>query len=188
MRLFVAVWPPPGAVAELLRAVEEQRPGPADLRWTPSSQWHLTLAFLGQVPGGRDATGASLEPRLARAAARGEPIRLRLRGAGRFGDRILYTGVDGDTDALRRLAASVGAAARRAGIDMDDRPYRPHLTLARAGRETDLHPLVAALQGFEGVHWVASELTLVHSRPSDGVGRPPRYDILTSWPLGGPPA
>src|SRR5689334_24617878 len=113
MRLFVAVWPPSDAVAELDAAVTALRDHGRALRWTVPAQWHLTLTFLGDVTGD---DVRELSERLSRAAARHPPLRLRFRGGGRFGRRILFTQVDGDRDPLRRLAAATSAAARRTGL------------------------------------------------------------------------
>ena len=181
MRLFVALWPPPDAVAELLAAVDEVRADAPGLRWTRPEQWHLTLAFLGEVA---DDKRQELEERLARAAGRHPPLTLRFAGGGRFGTRVLFTRVDGDRAPLTRLAASVSAAARRSRIPVDDRPYRPHLTLAR-GRDDDLRPLAARLDAFTGVAWTVNRLDLVQSRLGQGPDRTARYVSLASWPLAG---
>ena len=181
MRLFVAVTPPPDAIDELRVATAELRAARPELRWTRPEQWHLTVAFLGEVD---DRARLDLVERLARAAARHGPLTLALHGAGRFGDGVLWTRVAGDVEPLRRLVASVRAAARRARLAVEDRPYRAHLTLARSRDGADLRPAVDALSGFAGRTWTAAELHLVHSdfgsRP-DGTAH---YETLVSWPLG----
>jgi 2'-5' RNA ligase len=182
MRLFVAVSPPDHAVAELRSATAAMRSAHPQPRWTPPDQWHLTVAFLGEVG---DEARADLSARLGRTAARHPPMRLALHGAGRFGDRVLWTGVAGDVGALRGLAASVRAAARRTGIAVEDRPYQPHLTLAFGRDGADLRPLVAALSGFAGSTWTAGELHLVRSHLGAGPGRPSRYEAISTWPLTG---
>jgi 2'-5' RNA ligase len=182
MRLFVAVTPPPEAIDELRSATARLHSAGPKLRWTRPEQWHLTLAFLGEVA---DAARADLTVRLGRTAARHPPVRLALQGAGRFGDRVLWTRVVGDVAALRQLAASVGAAARRAGLVLDDRPYRPHLTLARGREGADLRPAVDALAGFAGSAWTAAELHLVRSRLAAGPDRTSRYELVESWALTG---
>ena len=188
MRLFAAVLPPPAAVAELAAALAPVRrlPGADDLRWTATEGWHLTLAFLGEVP---DTVRPELAERLARAARRHGPHPLRLTGGGRFGDRALWAGADGDTAGLSRLAASVRAAARRAGAPADEeRGFRAHLTLARAGRsaQVPLRPFADALAAFQGSPWTAHTLSLVSSAlPRSGVpGEQPRYTVVEAWPLG----
>jgi RNA 2',3'-cyclic 3'-phosphodiesterase len=190
MRMFVALLPPPAATAELAAALDAVRglPDAGRLRWTAREGWHLTLAFLGEVP---DPARSGLDERLGRAARRHGPYDLRLAGAGRFGDRALWAGAEGDLTAVGRLADSVRAAARRAGVTADEEyGFHPHLTLARALRGADvrLRPFVDALAGFRGPAWTAADLHLVAVLPPrSGVpGEQPRYRTTASWPLGRP--
>jgi 2'-5' RNA ligase len=128
MRLFVAVTPPRPVVLELRAALLTLPHDNPRVRWCRPETWHVTLAFLGEVP----ADGLlDLTERLGRAAARNTPMELALAGGGHFGGRTLWTGVQGDRDRLGRLAESVTSVARRCHIKVDERPFRPHLTLAR---------------------------------------------------------
>ncbi|GHF17750.1 RNA 2',3'-cyclic phosphodiesterase [Streptomyces morookaense] len=187
MRLFVAVTPPPSAVAELAAAVAPLRslPGAGRLRWAGPDTWHFTLAFLGEVD---EERLPELAERLARAAHRHPPHELRFAGGGRFGDRILWAGVQGETDTLRGLARSAAAGARRAGVAVDDRrPFHPHLTLARSATgRVALAPYAAGLADFRGTPWTAGRLELIRSRlPAGGVpGERPRYELVEAWDLG----
>ncbi|MFI5756204.1 RNA 2',3'-cyclic phosphodiesterase [Streptomyces sp. NPDC051569] len=186
MRLFAAVLPPTGAIEELDRAVERARdiPGADDLRWTGPAGWHFTLAFLGEV---EERLLPELTERLERAAHRTEPFPLRVHGGGHFGGRALWAGAAGGIDELRLLAERAGAAARRAGVSMEEHHrYHPHLTLARGAEDTDLSPYAETLDGFEGMSWEVAELVLVRSRlPVDGVpGERPRYETVLRCPLG----
>ncbi|MFD6970881.1 RNA 2',3'-cyclic phosphodiesterase [Streptomyces sp. NPDC059949] len=184
MRLFAAVLPPEAAVAELARAVD----GVHDdrLTWTARAGWHFTLAFMGEV---RDDVLPELHTRLERAAHRTPPFPLRLHGCGHFGDRALWVGAAGELPALRMLAERADAAARRAGVPMDQhRRYTPHLTLARShSASTPLRPYLDALADFEGTPWQVDTLSLVRSNlPVSGVaGEQPRYETVRSWPLAG---
>jgi 2'-5' RNA ligase len=184
VRLFVALWPPPDAVAELLAAVDELRAEHPHLHWAAPEQWHLTLAFLGEVP---DDRRPDLDERLARAATRYPPLALRFAGGGRFGARVLFTRVDGDREPLIRLTGSVAAAARRSRIAVDDRTYRPHLTLARSRGADDLRPLAARLEPFTGGSWTATHVDLVESRLGRRAGQKAHYQKVASWPLAGRP-
>ncbi len=183
MRLFVALTPPAAVVEELRDTVAALRPLAPELRWARPEQWHLTLAFLGEVPEG---PRADLAERLGRAARRHSPIALSCRGGGRFSGRVLWTRVDGDRDALRRLVGSTRAAARRSGLVVDERPYRPHITLARSSAPVDLRPLVERLAAFRGTPWFADTLHLVHSELGAGPDRTARHEPVASWRLSEP--
>ncbi|MEU9011119.1 RNA 2',3'-cyclic phosphodiesterase [Streptomyces sp. NPDC048479] len=187
MRLFAAVLPPAPAVGELALAVDRLRSLPAAdrLRWTGRESWHFTLAFMGEV---EDALLPELHERLGRAARRTHPLALRLHGGGRFGQRALWVGAAGGLEEMRLLAERADAAARRAGIGMEEhRRYQAHLTIARSRDEADLRPYVEGLDTFEGTPWEVAELALVRSNlPVSGVpGEQPRYETVGSWPLGG---
>ncbi|MGH3631387.1 MAG: 2'-5' RNA ligase family protein, partial [Sciscionella sp.] len=63
------------------------------------------------------------------------------------------------------LAGSVAGTAAAAGTPPVGawRRFRPHLTLARCGRATDVSDVVAALADLHGAPWTAADITLVHS-------------------------
>ena len=105
MRAFVALIPPAAVLAELAAALAPVQAAHPDLRWTPAGQWHLTLAFLGEIDGDALDEGVlpDLTARLARAARRHPPPELALSGAGRFGDRVLWTRVRGELRRARRV-------------------------------------------------------------------------------------
>ncbi|MDT9692269.1 RNA 2',3'-cyclic phosphodiesterase [Streptomyces sp. P9(2023)] len=187
MRLFAAVLPPREQLTELAQVVDRlsHLPGADKLRWTSRPGWHFTLAFMGEV---EDELLPDLHARLARAAHRTQPFPLRLHSGGHFGRAVLWTGAAGDLDEMRLLAERADAAARRAGVPMDEhRRYQAHLTVARARDGVDLRPFVDALTPFEGTRWQVADLALVRSNlPTGGVpGEQPRYETVATWPLGG---
>ncbi len=182
MRLFVAVYPSAPAVDSLRAAL----PRDDALRWTPAEQWHLTLVFLGEVAEDRVP---ELRERLGRAASRSTPMQLGFGAAGTFPKqarhgRVLWSAVTGDVDELTRLAERCAAAARRTGVTVEDRPFRAHLTLARARQPTaDMTADVAALADYAGPGWPAEEVVLVRSH----LGRVVRHEPVQSWRLAGRP-
>jgi len=183
MRLFVAIVPPAGVLAALAAAVEPLRTAAPDLRWASASSWHLTLAFLGEVD---ERILPELSTRLERAARRHPPQVLSIAGGGAFPAasraRVLWAGIRADNRALRSLAGSVAAGARRAGAPPPDetRKYSPHLTLARCRQPADVSTLTAALAGFTSAAWTADSVRLIRSYPGSG---PPQYDDVAAWPL-----
>ncbi|MBO0693347.1 MAG: RNA 2',3'-cyclic phosphodiesterase [Acidimicrobiaceae bacterium] len=156
-RMFVAVWPPPEVIATL---AELREPGEEGLRWTPSTNWHVTLRFLGEV-------GDDEVPALCHAlegAVTGElPCHAALGPATvRLGRAVLIVPVAG----LDPLGAAVTDATGGFGQPSEDRPFVAHLTVAR-GRAGLPVPRRLAGRLVEGA-WDVNEVTLVRSRLGRG--------------------
>jgi 2'-5' RNA ligase len=186
VRLFVAIVPPAAVLAELAAAVAALRAARPELRWTGPDDWHLTLAFLGEVP---ERVLPELAVRLGRAAGRHQAQRLALRGGGAFPRparaTVLWAGIQAGAG-LAPLAASVAAGARRAGAPPpdEDHRYRAHLTLARSRQPADLKQLTSALAGYAGQDWIAAEIGLIRSNLGAAAATDrQRYEELGSWPL-----
>lgn len=184
--MFAAVTPSPDAVRHLDDFLEPRREA-EDLRWTSTEQWHVTLAFLAGVP---DRSLDDLFARLARAAARRTPMRVRLAAGGAFPDpdraRVLWAGLENDRpEELGRLATGARAAAARAGVEVDGQRFHPHLTLARLGQPGSATRWVRLLDGYAGPEFVVDELCLVASYLGEGPRGRPRYETLAAFPLGG---
>ncbi|MDV9195948.1 RNA 2',3'-cyclic phosphodiesterase [Streptomyces sp. Wh19] len=182
VRVFIALAPPDHAKEELARELRPAYDTHPRMRWNRIEDWHITLAFLGELP---VETVPLLRPPLADLAANHRPIRLALRGSGNFDDRVLWSGIDGDLDGLRMLAADVRAAVKNCGVAFEDRPLRPHLTLARArrGDRSSAGEIVGGLAGFAGCQWPAERLHLVGSNVGRSRG-PIHYRDIEAWPLG----
>jgi 2'-5' RNA ligase len=187
LRLFIAVAVPPAvqrAVAEaaaVLRASARD-----DLRWTDPASWHLTVAFLGRTDA---ALVEPLTTALREVAASGAPFAVRLRReAGRPArGGVLWVELE-PSQPFAELAAAVWAALRELGLPSQDlptqdRPFRPHLTLARArGRASVPRSLVDGYHG-PAMTWTVAALELVRSH----LGRTgSRYETLATCPLGPP--
>jgi 2'-5' RNA ligase len=191
-RLFIAVEPPPAALDHLAGAVAELGFVRAGARVTARRLWHVTLAFVGDVPGSRvPAAVAALDravtARRASGAAAGPE--LRLAGGGRFGRgrlTILWAGVEGELEPLHR---AVNRALKRERLPYDAKPYRPHLTLGRPGDRVPPEVIgadLAALSRYRGPSWTVSGLVLYRSH----LGPEPVYQPLHAASLlagAGPP-
>lgn len=169
VRLFLSLRPPAPVRAHLAAAL-------AGTRTTDVAQWHATLVFLGEVP---DAE--PLVPGLESVAGSSPQLALRLEGGGEFRRTgAVWAGIDGDVAGLRRLAAALAEASRSAGVAVEERAFRPHLTVARRGRAP------RALERYRGPAWTASEVELVRRH----LGATARHEVLRAFPLAGgqPPA
>lgn len=161
MRLFIGVTPPSEAVDHLREAMGNL-PASDDVRWTDPIRWHITLAFLGDVGPGRLPR---LQDELTAVAATCATIDgVHLAGAGTFGP-VLWVGITPADrgSALDRLARATQRAARSAGISVERRPWRGHLTVGRARQKADPAPIAHTLRDYRGPAWTVDTITLVHS-------------------------
>lgn len=120
---------PPGLPEALARSARSEL-GPAARPVGPAGM-HLTLAFLGEVPPGRvEAAGACLD-----ALSGSGPFTAVPGEAGFFPSperpRVFWLGFGAGAGRLAEAAARLAAALRGAGFALEDRPFVPHLTLAR---------------------------------------------------------
>jgi RNA 2',3'-cyclic 3'-phosphodiesterase len=189
--LFVGVPLPDDAMTAVADIVDDIRAqglpaGARDVRWVRLDGLHLTLRFLG--PTAEPLVGPTADAVAEAAAAADGPIRLELTGAGSFPraarPRTLWVGVGGDTEGLARLAAVTEKALVAAGWLPDDRPFRPHLTLARSDG-VSVGPIVAgrlsAAMAGRTIPCQVDRLGLFESVTGDG---PARYVPLMLARLG----
>lgn len=181
MSLFVAVRPSDAAVEDLQDALEAVRrlPVARDLRWQPPGQWHITLAFLGEDSPDLEADVCD---RLAALEQRAPVHGLRISGAGCFGRQVLWMDVreDDAVTALAGVCTAIPPLLRGSGAQLDRRPWRPHLTVARA-RHTDARPVVPLLSAYLGPPWDADEVLVVRSTG----GPHPDHHVAKRIPLAG---
>lgn len=181
-RLFAAVGMAETAREDLRSAVAPLRAAYPMLRWTDPATWHLTLAFVGSVPVER---GADVDRAVATAVAGRERLTVGLSGAvGTFGRMVLYAGVEGPP-ALAALAEAVAERLRAAGFAMEERPFVPHCTLARAPRGGRLPADLGA--GFAGptTVWEVAQVEVMRSRLQVGGAA---HELRSAHRLGTPPS
>jgi RNA 2',3'-cyclic 3'-phosphodiesterase len=188
--MFVAAVPPPEVLEDLEDFLSVRREA-APFRWTVPDQWHVTLAFLADVP---DRSYDDLVERLARAARKRHPMRATFAGGGAFphvgAAKILWAGVDLDAvglnggEELRRLATGCRAAASKAGIEVAGDRFKPHITLARMGHQrVEATPWVRLLDSYRGPEFTIAEISLIASHLGEGPRKRPRYEVLETFGL-----
>ena len=139
LRLFVAI-DVPDAWRAALAGVQDrlERVAPGFLRRVDPKLMHLTLAFLGYQPTERLP---SIEEAMRAVAERYRPFALRIGRLGFFGSpgqvRVVWASVEAAPGMLEGLHGALVAALKARGIDLDERPLVPHITLGRGQRERD---------------------------------------------------
>jgi 2'-5' RNA ligase len=131
MRLFIGIGLPPPISGFLSQAAHTLIAPEVKLRaritWTRPENMHVTISFLGQVePSRLDDIQQSL------ATIRAAPLHLQLNGFGSFANAgILYAQVKPSTRLLG-FAEQVFESMQACGFPREQRPYTPHITLARS--------------------------------------------------------
>jgi 2'-5' RNA ligase len=196
MRTFLAVTPDAAAragLAALLADVERVAAGESSaLRWSRAENVHLTLHFLGDVDA---AQKTKLRAQLVEPVAI-PPFDVTLGEFGTFPPsrppRVFWVALDEGRDEMVAVQRELGGRLRAAGFAPDDRPFAPHLTLARVRDGAQLRARKAAERLTEvripRVRWRVDHVTLYHS---DLSGPAPRYDAVQQIALrvsGRPPS
>jgi len=155
MRCFIAVdVEEPRLLDAIAEAQRRLQSSGADLKLVERENLHITLRFLGEIP-----------PSLAEAVGEliremsFKPFRVCFRGVGAFPNihrpRVIWIGVSDGAEELKGLYAQVERVLLGLGLRGEDRPFTPHLTIARvrSGRNRDrlamtLESLIDAEFGF----------------------------------------
>ena len=183
MRLFAAVPIPRETAAQADRLL----PDVAALRRVAPELMHVTLAFLGSVP---DSAVAAASDAVADAAAGQRAFPVVLSAIGRFpatgAPRIVWIGAEEGAADLIRLAERLRSALTRRQLPFDEKPFRPHVTLARVREGADRaseRAIAASVARVKGprLQFRADRVLLLESALSP---KGPRYTPRATVPLG----
>lgn len=129
-------------------------------RLVPLENWHLTLRFLGSVD---QVTYERFLTSLSEAEMPG-PFTIRLGILGGFPKpskaTVVWVGLEDGSGELTRLNEIAEEAAQSAGLVPEERPFQPHLTLARVRPPEDITHLV---EQHVGLGWPANEIVIFKS-------------------------
>jgi 2'-5' RNA ligase len=160
--------------------------GSSAFRWVKPEQIHITLRFFGWLT---ITQAEQIPPLLKTSASAHSPFTLTCENLGAFPNirrpRVLWAGLKGDLEPAAALQGAISSATQQFGEPPEDRPFKPHLTLARLKepdrREiTDLEHIVA--RGFQIEDaWTVNELLFMQSHLSP---QGSTYETLARFRLG----
>ena len=166
-RLFLAAWPNAEVRAQLATLVE-QCAACGQGRAIPAENLHLTLAFLGDLPHERVGEIVELAERLEPA-----PVQMSLDRFGHFrGPQILWVGPSITPVPLQAFQSLLTRRLSELGIPVEQRPYRPHVSLLRKVPELVDLPIVQPMD------WVLDRWALLESPRTAGGAH---YQVLAEW-------
>jgi 2'-5' RNA ligase len=167
-RLFFALWPPHALRAEILKCVH-QLPESSAGRAVPVANFHITLAFLGDVRASRVDQALSAG---ARTLAR--PFELCLDRIESWPDaKVLCLA---PTEVPPALEGRLRLNLLERQFRLKRQHFRPHVTLARDRPRHRPPASIAPLR------WSVDDFVLVRSEPASGGSK---YVVLARWPLQG---
>jgi 2'-5' RNA ligase len=182
MRLFTGLSIPPPILQTLTALLEQLRPT-APLNWSPPENLHITLKFIGNWPEDRLP---ELRQTLETVPQPGN-IEIDIAGFGYFPNphhpHSFFAGIHVGPQ-LASLAAAIEGSLVKIGCPPENRPYTPHLTLARIKGGEDIRSLrdhIAAMNNFQLGSFEATHFHLYASNQNQGVSV---YSILASYPVG----
>lgn len=150
-------------------------------RWVRTESYHVTLCFIGEV---EEPQVKVLSEKLEEVARRHGPFNLDIQGTHAFPEdemgRVLYVGVQ-NSKALRSLQEECAQALKELGFYLEDRPYRPHLTVARLRSPRNLIDVLSPLVRHQFGELKTHRLTLFESKQG---GAFPLYVPLAHFNLG----
>jgi RNA 2',3'-cyclic 3'-phosphodiesterase len=174
-RLFTAV-EIPATIRQHLGLIRAPLNG---AKWIAPENMHITLRFAGDMDG---RTADDFAQALSGVGAK--PVNVAIAGVGAFGGRdprVLWAGVEA-SDGLNALYRANDRAARAAGLEREERGFRPHVTLARL-RAARHHAVARFLSEYGGLRhepYLASRFVLLSARPGSGGGP---YVVEAEYPL-----
>lgn len=167
-RLFFGLWPDP-ATRDALRRATRALVRHCGGKPVPAENFHLTMAFLGDVP---DEQVEGI--RSAAAGCRLEPLTLCLERIGHFSvPQVLWIGPSETPEPLVRLASDLWRALAPVGLRPQARPFHAHITLARKVVE------IPEMTAVRPVQWPVTGFSLLESQTTaTGV----RYRSVAEFP------
>lgn len=149
------------------------------VRWVKPAAMHLTLKFLGCV---EEDQVPKIVDSMKSAAGGCMPFRVHLSGLGAFPNprnpRIIWIGIREESGALKRLAGELEKLLSGIGIEPEDRPFSPHLTLGRVKERGDGNVFDGVLTAFKDQDAGEAQVDRISLMRSDLTPQGPIYSAL----------
>ncbi len=173
LRVFCAIELPAEVRARAVEHIARLRSVVPEVRasWERTEKLHITLKFLGEIAQDR---AEALSGVASSATRNTPPFILALSGAGAFpprgNPRILWLGIDDSSGALARLQSRLEEECESAGFAREERPFHPHLTLARVRAPQGARRLASVHQetGFAAMEFAVTSLVVMRSELGAG--------------------
>lgn len=165
-RLFFALWPDEAVrkqLGEVANEIKEE-----SLRYTKISNLHITLAFLGDVSASDQAVLMQLANKI-----QSSKFCLELNRIGWWRKPgILWIAPNTVPEVLKKLVEQLQTMIKQQGLSIDERPYKPHVTIARKVK------VFTAPEIMVHIPWAVTGFALIVSKSTEnGVD----YQVVQEW-------
>lgn len=168
IRCFIAIEIPDAIQTLLVSAQEELKKNIRGASWVKRGNIHLTLRFLGDVAPDQIST---IKTAIEQVANTRSPFSMKIGGIGAFPNltrpRIIWAGVKTGADEVIAITKEIDAGLSQHGYGRDEKPFRPHLTLARLKRRINLQALVDVFQQYDtinGATMIVNQIRVIQSQ------------------------
>ncbi|MBS4195079.1 RNA 2',3'-cyclic phosphodiesterase [Lederbergia citri] len=180
---FFALTLPDEAKKFLLKVSEQIKEEFPFNKWVHHEDYHITLAFLGHA----DQSKLEQSLRIVEKEINDfQSFQLNIINTGIFGSpkapRILWAGVNHSVN-LQSLRSKVYDSCIQAGFQLESRPFKPHITLARKWNSdslfssSDFQKFTSEV--FTEFKFIADEVVLYQTHPE----KTPKYEKVESFRL-----
>jgi RNA 2',3'-cyclic 3'-phosphodiesterase len=186
MRLFIAIDLGDEVRDAVGRQLAKLQPLAPNAKWVKVEGMHVTLAFLGYIDDARVPEVKAIAEEVAR---RHGPVSFSVEGIGSFGSsarpRVLWVGMTGDVEALAALKSDLEDRLAPLGYEPEKRPFKPHLTLARARMPSGDPALARCIRSCGASSFGHAQVDRIILFRSDLSAKGARYTALYQPRLGG---
>jgi RNA 2',3'-cyclic 3'-phosphodiesterase len=179
IRAFIAVEINSGIKEKIVLLSERFRRTGVRAGWVNPANMHLTLVFMGEIS---MAMSDSVRTVMDTVVCNEKPFTCEVRGLGCFGKRdaprVVWADIKGEVRFLVDVRNRICADIRVLGIEMDDRPFVPHLTIARIRSPQNAGELVQGVEAHKDDFFGKFEVDNLILVKSDLESGGPKYTIL----------
>lgn len=184
VKLFIGIRLSPELTDYLDSVIRKNLSSPHDnIKWVPKDNLHLSVKFLGDT---LEADLPDIEQALAVIALKSKPFDMDITELGTFGwkrrPKIIFAAVK-ENPVLTDLKKAIEEEFGKIGFEIESRPFKPHITLARTKDSSNLFKVKNLMEGdfkFKPQSMTVTKIHLMKSTPTEG---PPVYKNLKSLAL-----
>jgi 2'-5' RNA ligase len=185
LRSFIAIELPREIKENIDKGTEGLKSTGADVKWVKADNLHLTLKFLGNTP---ERYLHNIKDRLESVAKLHNKFDIRISGVGVFPNtknlRVVWIGIK-DSEMILKLQRDIDESLKEFGFEIEDREFKPHLTIGRVRSHKNKDILIKELATLKTVDFGKIEVKSIALMKSELKPTGAEYFTMSEILLGG---